>query len=109
MSDFDESPINNTASMGHGGNLFPEPEATPEVGQSLSELMNGSNHSNTMPLVSILTQIFNASQSPPFTGLESTGILNFMKMERGSLFGSFGNMRSFLALPGFGAKSGRGK
>jgi hypothetical protein len=107
MTSFEESPVNNTASMGHGGNLFPGPEATPDVSQSLNDLMSGSNHANALPLISSLTQIFSTSQAPPFSGFESMGLLNLIQTERSSLFASLLNLRSFISIPGLTKGSGK--
>ncbi len=109
MTSFEESPVNNTASMGHGGNLFPEPEATPDVSQSLNDLMSGSNHANALPLISSLTQIFSTSQAPPLSGFESMGLLNMIQTEGSSPLAALSNLRSPISIPGLTKRPGRGR
>jgi len=110
MSNFAKSHVNNTASIGHGGNIFPKPQAEPTITQSLSDLIDSSNHSHSVPLISTLSQIFSASQASPFTGLESTGFLKLIAGEGLGILSSAGKMRSiFGSLPGMNKGSGRGR
>jgi hypothetical protein len=65
----------NTTSVGHGGNSQSSESAT--VSQTLNDLFARSNTSRVIPIVSLLTQIFEACQSGPFR-LDSLGLLKIL-------------------------------
>jgi hypothetical protein len=103
----------NSSSIGHQGNSgMRSSGAEATISQSLEELFSNSNHINSIPLLSLLTQIFKTSQASPFTGLESTGLLKFITGDALGALKSLSTIQSVLSsIPGiksFGGNS-RGK
>ncbi len=108
---FARNPINNLSSIGHGGNeAFKQSSEQPTISQSLQTVIDSSNHSRTLPLISLLSQILSASQASPFTGLESTGFLKFIVGDGLGVMKSLGKVQSlFASIPGMNKGAGRGR
>jgi hypothetical protein len=94
----------NTQNIGHQGGHRPQNEAT--ISQTLEQLFSNSNHTNAIPILSILAQIFRTAQVSPFTGLESTGLLKFLAGDSLGLFQSLKTIQSiFASIPGMKSKN----